>query len=196
MAAGDIFQLTMVQQLNGVSMANIFYMKTIDDLGSSTEYTHVEAAFVSEIQPAILTVQNVSVNMECILVRRVKPTTQPTQVFLEAGVGTKTGPAMPANSAFKMRHYSGNGDKNRRGRWFFGGVSELLVSTVGINQSLDAPFQLLINIFQQTVIHVGRSYRVQHFSRKLLQYFDIDSCLITPQPIRCRPRTPGICSIS
>lgn len=196
MAAGDIFQVTLVQQLNGVSMANVFYMKTIDDLGSTDEYDDVESAFVDQVQGSILQVQNVSVAMECYLIRRILPTTQPTQVYLESGVGAQTGPPMPANSAFKLRHYSGNGDRNRRGRWFIGGVSELLVNTVGLNEDYDAPFQLLIDVIVQNIVNLGQSYRMQHFSRKLNQFFDIDSCLMTPQPIRCRPRTPGICSIA
>jgi len=196
MAAGDVFSLTLVQQLHGVSMANVFYMKTIDDLGSTDEYNDVETAFVDQVQGSILAMQNVNVAMECYLVRRILPTSQPTQVFLETGVGTKTGPAMPANSTFKFRHYSGNGDKNRRGRWFIGGVSELLVNGSGLNQSLDAPAQLLINIIEAVIVNLGQSYRLQHFSRKLNLFFDIDSALFTPQPIKCRPRTPGICSIS
>lgn len=196
MAAGDTFQITMVQQLNGVSMANIFYLDTIDDLGSVQRYTDAIAAFQNQIQSLITAFQVLSVEMECYLIRQVVPITEPTEVFVVAGGGARPDPPCSANVASKLRHYSGIGDKNRRGRWFFGGVSEVDVNANGFNEDMDVIFNLFGAAVVLNIVDSGRTYRMQHFSKTLNQYFNIDSVVPTPQPIQCRPRTPGICSIA
>lgn len=196
MAAGDIFQLTSVAILNGVPCANVYFLKVLDDSGTTDALK--DAATALDDGPLFnLTIwQSNAYALECILGRQVFPQTSPSRVFVSTAVGTQGPDVMPANVAVKFPTSSGIGNKNQRGRYFIGGLMKTFVTDGRIHQSQETNFQLFINSILATITSSGRTYRMQHHSVKLDQYFDITVARVEPVPVKLRNRTPGLCSIS
>lgn len=196
MAAGDIFQMTAVYLVSGEPCANVFYQEVIDEPGSQDSMADAAEALDAQLLSAIAQLQVTTTVYECILGRRVFPTTSPARVFLINRVGLYNGAGLPANVALTIRHYSEDGDKRKRGRYYLAGLGETAVNTGAWETPLativDDVIEVLIAQFSQS----GRDYRIKHFSPFLGTYFDVDSCTWNPIPTKVRGRTPGICSIS
>lgn len=196
MAAGEIFQCTVVAIHNAEPVANVFYVKVLDDTGTSDALADAVDALMTQIVTKVAAFQNDDLAYECILGRRVSPTTSPTRVITSALVGSHASSSLPANMAFNFRHYSENGNKNQRGRWYIGGMTQLFVSKGRISQSQRSLFESFMDACIATITQSGRTYRLQHYSTKLSQFWNIDSVMINPIPVKVRNRTPGLCSIS
>lgn len=196
MSAGDIFSQTLVYILDTVSCANTFFLEAIDDDPSTDDELSAFEAFRDEVLPAIQDIQSGEVEYECILSRRVFPTTAPNRVFSLTGNGAISGESLPANVAMNIRHFSGIGNINQRGRWFFAGLNESRVFEGRIVEDHDEPMNDFITVVTSPILPPSHEYRMKHFSKKLEQFFDIDSGASSPIPTKVRNRTPGICSIS
>jgi len=196
MSAGDIFSQTLVYILDTVSCANTFFLKAIDDDPGADDELSAFEAFEAEVLPLIKAIQSSDVEYECVLSRRVFPTTAPNRVFSLTGNGTVTGESLPANVAMNIRHFSGIGTKNQRGRWFFSGLNEARVvegRMVGVHS---IPMDALITVVSNPIVTGPHEYRMQHFSKTVNDFFDIENGASNPIPTKMRNRTPGICSIS
>jgi len=196
MSAGDIFSQTLVYVIETVSCANTFFLEAIDDDPGTDDELSAFNAFEAEVLPAIKDIQSSEVEYECVLSRRVKPTTAPNRVFSLTGNGAVTGESLPANVAMNVRHFSEIGNINQRGRWFFSGLNELRVFEGRIVEAHDTPLNDLITVVSNPIINASHEYRMKHFSKKLDQFFDIANGASSPIPTKVRNRTPGICSIS
>lgn len=196
MAAGEIYQMTVVAIHNAEPIANVFYLKVLDDTGTTDALADAVDALMTQLVTKIAAFQNQDVGYECVLARRTLPTTSPTRVITSAIVGTHVTDSLPANMAFNFRHYSLNGNKNQRGRWYIGGMTQLFVNKGRLAQSQRGNYEAFISAAIATITQSGRTYRLQHRSTKLNQYWDIDSITLNPIPVKVRNRTPGLCSIS
>lgn len=196
MAAGEIYQFTAVNILNAEPTANVFYLKVIDDTGSTDDLADAADALENQILFKIAAFQSDQLAYECILGRRVSPTTSPTRVITTSLVGAQISDPFPANVAINFRHYSENGNKNQRGRYFIAGLVKLFVTAGRLSQSQRPTYETFMDAVVAVITQSGRTYRMQHFSKKLNQFFDIDSMTVNPIPTKMRNRTPGLCSIS
>ena len=196
MAELDIFQLTTVSILDSVPIANVFYLKVIEEPGPGDSLQEAADALESQVITKMLPFQSSALVYECILGRQVFPVTGPSRVFPVSLAGSDTTDAMPANVAIKFPHSSGIGNKNQRGRYFLGGLTKLSVNNGRIGQGKDAVFQAFIDEVTGDIIDSPNQYRMQHFSVTLNQFFDVDVARAEPVPVKMRNRTPGLCSIS
>ncbi|MHC4073470.1 MAG: hypothetical protein ACYTGS_15775, partial [Planctomycetota bacterium] len=183
MAAGDIFQQSLVTLVSAEPVANVFYMEVLDDTGTTDAEDDAKDALINHVKPDLIAFQSSGVAYECVLSRKVFPTTGPARVFTVAGTGSLGGGLFPANVAVNMRHYSDNGDRNKRGRWYFPGLLKSWVSDGRIADDHAAVFQTLIDTVTATITDSGRTYRLKHYSKKLNLYYDIDSCQLNPIPV-------------
>jgi hypothetical protein len=196
MPAGDIYQFTAVNIQNAEPCASVYYQETVEDAGTLDPEQDAATALNDVVLDVIAEIQSNQVEYECILSRRIRPTTSPARVFLINRSGARGGQELPANVAFSLRHYSGVGSKSDRGRWYINGMLESDVDDGRIIKDL-VP---LFNNIEQTVtgpyINSGRTYKLQHYSRTYDYFVNIDSMIVNPIPIKVRNRTPGLCSIS
>lgn len=195
MAAGDIFQFTNVYQVNDQPCACVFYQETIDDTGSTDEMADAEEGFFDIGLISLFPMLSHDLVTECVLGRQVFPKTSPLRVFQESRAGGAVFASLPANVAYNFRHYSDDGDKNKRGRWFQSGVPELWTNDGRIEQGIQTKFDTWRDVIVDEYVISGRTYRLKHYSKKLNQYFDVDEVLINPITTKVRNRTPQLCSI-
>ncbi len=196
MPIGEVYQQTLVNIQNAEPCASVFYMKVVEDAGTTDPEKDAADALINGIATDIANFQSNQVNYECVLSRRILPTTQPARVLLQTLNGALGGQELPANVAFSFRHYSLDASKFTRGRWFINGMLESYVIDGRLDVGNVAVFQPFINAVVAPIVDSGRTYRLQHFSKFLDQFFDINSVLQNPVPTKLRNRTPGLCSIS
>lgn len=196
MPIGDVFQQTVVNIQNAEPCASVFYQRTIEDAGTLDPEKDAADALVSSVIAEIAEFQSNQVQYECVLSRRILPTTTPARVINQTLNGALGGQELPANVAFSFRHYSEDGDKRKRGRWFFNGMLESWVIDGRLDIENSSTFNNFLQVAVGPYVSSGRTYQLQHFSKFLDQFFDIDSVLINPVPTKLRNRTPGLCSIS
>ena len=196
MAAGDIFQQTVVAQVNAEPTANVFYLEVLDDTGTTDAEADAAQALQNGVLPVLGAFLSEDVAYECILSRRVRPTTAPARVFQLVTVGGLAQAALPANQCIKFRHFSDIGGRNRQGRWFFAGLPEADATNGRISNIRIGSYNAFAAVVAATITDAGRTYRLKHFSKKLNQFWDIDQAVVDPIPRKVRNRTPGLCSIS
>lgn len=196
MAAGDIWQVTDVQVCNNQPLANVFYYEVIDDSGAADKALAVSNAHELQVIPNIRAFQSSDLAHDCNLVRKVFPTTSIAEVFSTGGAGSRSAQVFSANVAVKIRVSSGIGDRNRRGRWYFGGLSEDLTAYGRWEEADKSYFDAFLAQVIATITDTGNSYKLKIFSRKLKQYFDVEQAQVDPRLTKVRGRTPGICLIS
>ena len=196
MPIGDVFQFTAVNIQNAEPCANVFYQRTIEDAGTTDPEFDAATGLRDNVLDAIAEIQSNQVDYECILSRRVLPTTTPARAILITLSGQRGGQELPANVAFSLRHYSGNGSKRLRGRWYINGMLEADVDEGRLNDGLLSELTNIPQVVISPYVSSGRTYQLQHFSKANDQLYDIDSVITNPIPIKVRNRTPGLCSIS
>lgn len=196
MAAGDIFSFTVVALQNAQPVASVFFLEVLDDTGTTDAMQDAADALDNQLLSTVRPFQATAVEYECILGRRVQPTTSPTRVFTLSSTGAIGFAPAPANVAFKFRHYSDVANPNQRGRYFLPGVTLYNVQNGRFTQNLDSLFQTFMTAAVGVLTDAGRTYRLKHHSRTAGLYWDVDSMTVDPVPVKVRNRTPGLCSIS
>ena len=196
MPIGEIYQNTVVNLQNAEPCASVFYNKVIEDAGTLDPEKDQADALIDGIITHIADFQSNQVQYECVLSRRILPTTTPARVILQTLNGALGGQELPANVAFSVRHYSLDASKFTRGRWFLNGMLESWVENGRILLTNATTIQPFLDAVIANYSVSGRTYRVQHYSKFLDTFFDIDSALPNPVPTKVRNRTPGLCSIS
>ena len=196
MPVGDVFQQTAVNIQNGEPCASVYYQETVQDAGTLDPELDAATALVDTVIDVIAEIQSNQVEYECILSRRLLPTTTPARVILITKSGALGGQELPANVAFSLRHYSNNGSKRSRGRWYINGMLEAWVSDGRILGDFVTEFNNIAQTVTAPYVNSGRTYKLQHHSRANNNFSDILSLIVNPIPIKVRNRTPGLCSIS
>lgn len=196
MPIGDVFQMTAVNLQNAEPCASVYYQETIEDAGTQDPEKDAVTALTDVVLSAISEIQSNQVLYECVLSRRIKPTTTPARAIIISIAGQRGGQELPANVAFSLRHYSGDGSKRLRGRWYINGMLEADVDEGRLNDGLVGEFNDIHQTIINPYVNSGRTYRLKHWSPTNEQLYDIDSMIVNPIPIKVRNRTPGLCSIS
>lgn len=196
MAAGDIWQATVVHSLDGVNMANIFYVRTVEDSGIADPVDGINDLMNNQIIPNIISFQTDEVNYECNLIRKVHPMSEPATIIRTTHQGALSQPALPANNVVIVSHYSNDGKPRHRGRYFFSGIPKVYVVQGRIQQQLKHVADALIAKLVVQLTEATHTYRMMHYSRFLDIYSDIQSARLQPALTKHRSRTPGTCSIT
>lgn len=196
MAAGEIYQITDVQVMHAQPLANVWYMEVIDDTGAGDDMQEVATAFEDNVVVIMAASQSSELEHDCLLVRRVVPTTTPARVFPVGINGSTSANALPSNQALTIRHYSAIGNKNQRGRAFISGILESTVDEGRLKASVVTGWQVLLNTITAQIDSNGHQYRLKHYSKKLNQFWDIEEADLNPRLTKVRNRTPGVCLIS
>lgn len=196
MAAGDIYQCTVVQGLDGVNLANVMFLKIIDDTGIADSEIGVNEVFDNQIIPAMVNIQSEDVSYECVLMRKVAPMTAPARVFPSTKVGLLPFPSIAANQVAVMSHYSNDGRPRYRGRYFISGTPKTISSHGRISETFKGIYDELADLMTETITESTHTYRMQHYSKFLDVHVDIENARMQPILTKHRGRTPGTCSIT
>jgi hypothetical protein len=196
MPIGEVYQNTVVNLQNAEPCASVFYNRVVEDAGTTDPEKDQADALIDGIITHLADMQWNQVQYECVLSRRILPTTQPARVILQTLNGALGGQELPANVAMSFRHYSLDASPFLRGRWFINGLLESWVENGRILATHATDVQPFINAVPNDYTVSGRTYRVMHYSRRLDTFYDIDSVIFNPVPTKVRNRTPGLCSIS
>lgn len=196
MAAGEIYQMTLVYTADAVAWANVFYFKVIDDTGTTDAQGDAMESFENTVAFTQKEATSFQVTQDCILSRRVSPTTSPSRVRVIGEIGTLLVPMLPANQALSIRHRSKPGEKYDNGRIFHSGLTEDMFGEGRLEASKVSLWDDFIEDLTANVVDNGRTYRVQHYAKKINTYKDIENCFVSPIPTRMRTRTKPLCPIS
>lgn len=196
MAAGDIFQITDVQVLHGKGLANVWYLEVLDDTGTTDALADAAAAFDNQVIAQLVAGQSNELNHDCLLVRRVFPTTSPVEVVDVSRLGSKAQDSLASNVAVTCRKYSGNGSINERNRNFVAGIPEPSVNQGRLTESASPDFAGFLAAIVAVITDSGRTYRAKTHSVKNASFGDLEEAELNPRLTKVRNRTPGICVIA
>ena len=196
MAALDKYHLTMVAQLDSVSVANIFYINVVDDDSNPGDAEKVSEYFVSNILSEIKALQSSRVAYECNLVRKVEPTSDPAYMYPLTDVGALGTTSLPSNLTLCLNTWSGDGRPYNRGRWFFSGLLEASVVDGRWTQATATAWADVLDVVGGSYGETGNMYNLEHWSEKQETFYTIVRGRLAAIPRKLRNRTPGLCSIS
>lgn len=196
MAVGDKYSVITVAQLDSVSVANVFYVDVVDDAGAADVPLSISTQFQAKILGLISAQQSFLLDYECLLIRKVAPTTEPAVVFTFTLVGARLVSNLPTNVTLVINHISNDGRPRFRGRWFIAGIPEEDVLDGRWKESVQTGWATFLDTIPDSWGIAGETYRLNHYSPFIDQYDSITRGRLSPQPRKLRSRTPGICSIS
>jgi hypothetical protein len=196
MSVGDVYQQTLVGELDGVEVANVFYQKITTDPGESATQEEVFEAFKNNILNEIQKFTSTEFQWECVLSRKIAPMTEPSRVFPLSEVGGVASPSLPANQVITVSHQSTPWTRFQNGRWFFTGIPKIWIESGRLVEAGANAFQDFCETVTGTFADAAVLYRIVHQSRQAETLFDVDACTIRPVPTKLRRRTKRLCSIS
>lgn len=196
MAAGDIYHLTCVANLDKVAIANIFYIKVLDDDTNPGDVEELNTQFVGQILAELTPLQSDTVEYECNLIRKLLPTSDPAIMFPLDTAGELGSDSLPSNLTMCLNTWSSDGRPPFRGRWFFSGLLEASVSDGRFTQATATSWSTFLSAISDSYGTVGNSYRLMHHSPAQEEFNEIKRGRLAAIPRKLRNRTPGLCSIS
>lgn len=196
MAAGDVFQYTFVQIADGVAFANILYIEVIDDTGTTDAEMDAFTAFANQFFPHWQAVISDDVTFDCLLSRQVLPTTAPTRLFTIGVVGSIVAQPLAMNQTLVITHRSKPYARTNQGHINMSGVPEAWAVNGRLDESNVPSFASLLTALTSVLTDSGRTYRMQHHSRKLGTYVDIELAELRPIFSKLRRRTKPLCAVS
>jgi len=196
MAQLDKYHLTLVAQLDKVSIANIFYINVVDDDSNPGDVEKVHEYFRDEILSEIKALQSSRVEYECNLIRKLEPTSDPAYMYPLTDVGALGTDALPSNLTLCLNTWAGNGRPWERGRWFFSGLLESSINDGRFTQATATAWQSVLDVIGLSYGTSGNMYNLEHWSEAQEQFDSIIRGRIAAVPRKLRNRTPGLCSIS
>jgi len=196
MAASDKYHVTLVAQMDKVSLANIFYIEVVDDDSNPSDVDKVSEYFVDEIVAPLKALQSSKVEYECNLIRKVYPTSDPAYMIPLTDVGALGTTSLPSNLTMCVNTWAADGRPYQRGRWFFSGLLEASIVDGRWTQATAAAWGTFLNAIDGSYGETGNMYQLVHWSEHLEEFYDIKRGRLAAIPRKLRNRTPGLCSIS
>ena len=196
MAAGDIYHLTCVANLDKVAIANIFYVKVLDDDTNPGDVEELNSQFNGQILAELTPLLSDSVEYECNLIRKLLPTSDPAIMFPNDTAGELGSDNLPSNVTMCLNTWSYDGRPFARGRWFFSGLLESQVKNGRFTQATATAWSTFLNAISDSYGTPGNSYRLMHYSDAEEEFYEIKRGRLAAIPRKLRNRTPGLCSIS
>lgn len=203
MAVGDTYRLSLVGDAHAaVIITTYHYRQTIAQGGFLNDENALAVIFGQTIVPKIKDVLSVDVTLANMSVMRVHPTGGAVvDTALVPGPGTRPGPALPNTVAMVISKRTGQPGRARRGRWYFGNLSEddtianVLLPIFETTQVAALRSQLLLTI--SAAFPFLGSFEPVHYSRKLHAagqppVFPIVSTPLNPVLGNQRRRRPGV----
>jgi len=123
MALGDIYQVTMIGTLQGMTIENVLHYRVRADADASAFATGIEIFANTTFMPAMATVQSSNFNWSAVRVQRIWPIPVLMAVEYPEGIaGALSGTALPAEVALVITKQSILGGRANRGRLYLAGV--------------------------------------------------------------------------
>ena len=195
MAANDIFQFTIVQQLDLVFYSNVFYQKVVDDTGTSDAQTDAWNSFLANVWTVWQGVVSNDAQVECVLARKVDPRTDPAEKIDLTSTGAVVGDSLPANNPLIINHWSLPVGRETRGRWYMTGVDRSWVAEGRIDDGRIDDYDALMSALVNQQDLAGKTYQLTHWSPRLQTFHDLVRCQVNPRLTKLRRRTQPLCSI-
>lgn len=192
----DVYQLTDISLVGQVALANVLYIEQLVDDGIGDPYLKILNGWKTNILSPWKMLQSNGLTHDCALIRKVFPLTEVARVFDVDEDGMKPAQMLPSNTAVTIRHYSGDGSKRLRGRYFFTGMTELDVEKGRLTESAHAAFDPLLAALIAPYAEAGDTHVINHYSKANNAYYDIVDAKVTPCVTKVRQRTPRLCPIS
>lgn len=196
MAASDKYHITLVAQLDSVSIANVFYVNVVDDDANPSDVEEVHDTFKTNIVSKIKALQSSEVEYECNLIRKVYPTSDPAYMYPLTDTGALGSNSLPSNLTMCVNTWSGLGRRWERGRWFFSGLLETAIEEGCWTHDIADDWAAFLAQIATSYGPVGNIYNLVHYSTFTSEYYPIVRGRLAAIPRKLRNRTPGLCSIS
>ena len=196
MPAGEIYQASCVFTGGDAVWANVLYIEVVDDTGTTDAEKDAIDALSNQVIAKMRDLMSFQTNFDCVLSRRVAPTTGSSRVFDYGQAGTVIQPMSPSNVAVNLMTRSKPSNIGNRGRIFIGGIPSSWIDDGRLLQTnfvTFSPFRLSLTQLQTDA---GRTYQMKHYSPKLATFEDIFDTTIRPVPTKLRNRTQSLCPIS
>lgn len=191
----DVYQTTVVAQIDGVFLSNIFFVKQLTASSVTDDVIAAGNAIAEVLIPKLALGQSHDVVYDCLVAKRVFEITSCARVIQMNQIGQLTSDTSPANNAIKVRHYSGFGGKTSAGRYFIVGIPEEDVNRGRAEQGYLLTLGEFIDQLSEVFSHGANDYRIQHYSPKLDVYSDILKGSAWPIITKQRNRTPALCPV-
>lgn len=196
MATNDRYSVIVVANMDNVAIANTFYCNVMDDSGTTDTPASLAAEFTSNWISLLKANQSQQLEYECLLVRKLRPTSEPAIMFPLSDVGALTDNALPTNLTLCINTVSEDGTPPYRGRWFISGLLETQVDDGTFSQAVEALWADFMTDIPLSFGPTGEMFQLNHYSRKANDFTPIVRGRLDPVPRKLRNRTPGLCSIS
>ena len=196
MATNDKYQLILVAQLQSVSIANTFYVNVLNDDSAADTADSIHTEFKNNVLDKLTDVQSSEVDYECMLIRKVAPTSEPVIMFPLVEHGEEGSNVLPSNLTCCINTWSNDGRPPYRGRWFISGLLETDCDDGRWNLATETKLGPFLTTIADSWGPSGEVYQLNHWSEKLEQFDPIVRGRIAAIPRKLRNRTPGLCSIS
>lgn len=196
MAVNDKYQLILVANLQKVAIANTFYINVLNDSSASDTADSIHTQFKANILSDLKTIQSSLVEYECMLIRRMLPTSEPSIMFPLTEVGARGTTVLPSNLTCCINTWSNDGRPPFRGRWFISGLLEEDIDDGRWQTHVETALGQFLGAIKDSWGPTGEVYQLNHWSEAQAQFDPLVRGRIAAIPRKLRNRTPGLCSIS
>lgn len=193
MAQNDVYQLNAVQVSQDVALANIFFVRVDNDDTSVVQPDNAISMFISAVIFPLRSVQGNWVNHDCVIGRKVFPTTEIATIQSVGLSGQLPGSALPINNCAVAQHSSLPARKENRGHWFISGAAQDSQNKERWTEAYQALFSTFITSVTNPATESGVNYTFVHYSPRLETYEPIKTVRIAGQVRKLRQRTPARC---
>lgn len=196
MATNDRYSVICVANMDKVAIANVFYVNVLDDTGTDNTPQSIATEFTDKFIALMKANQSEQLEYECLLIRQVKPSSEPAIMFPLDDVGALPDNALPTNLTMCINTVSETGTRPYRGRWFISGLLETHVDDGTFTQAVQALWVDFLNAIPNSFGESDELFELHHYSPHLDSYTPIKRGRLAAIPRKLRNRTPGLCSIS
>lgn len=196
MATNDKYQLVLVANLQKTALANTFYVNVLNDTSTSDTANSIHLQFRANVLSKLKLIQSSQVEYECMLIRRLEPTSEPAIMFPLTEVGSRGTSVLPSNLTCCINTWSNDGRPPYRGRWFISGLLEEDIEDGRWLVHVETALSQFMSEIKDSWGPSGEVYQLNHWTRAQEQFDPITRGRIAAIPRKLRNRTPGLCSIS
>lgn len=184
----DVIQMTFVQDIQGVRLANVFYLQpnaALPDANVDAEMQDIIPKIWNDFSAGMSTI-NV---LRAVVVRVPTNPPQPTRAYTFSLPGDLPGDGLPSSKVIVIRHQSIPWSRSAAGRYFVSGVAEALVTKNSLTDAGVLVFADFANMVAGGgVLGLIATWRFWHYSPKNDDYAQIRKVTVIPNITVLRSR--------
>lgn len=141
MPVADVYRASINTKVNGVNCLNVLHFFQVDADAGEVPADSLKAALETIILPLWVPMLSNDAEITSVILRRILPTPdQPFSYIFAGGTGTVAQEAEPPNLAVINTHYTTTVSRRGRGRTYFAGVAQTLITNAAVKAALVALF--------------------------------------------------------